>query len=332
MKAFQYGCMLALLVATGATIAEEAPGGEAPAAEAPVRSFPSLPADLVAALPGEELRWLDAGDSQFPALYLAENTGRPQGGVILLHGYWRHLDWPETIKPLRTALPDFGWHTLSLSLPPPPPGAKPPPRERAMPTKPATGAAGTAGGADEPESAPPAEAESAPDAEGGGADPAGESQSADAATAYREEIDARIGAGIVWLNKEGIFNIVVLGQESGGAWAARYFASVDRATSAGLVLIDAGERVAGVEKKLTEYLVTTSGDRRPVLDLHETGPGANRMAMERSNMVQRKQRGNFRQVKIMGRVTQAGDREGQLTRIVRGWLKKRVRHSLMRGG
>lgn len=333
MKAFQYGCMLFVFLAPVTVPAEETPGAGADAAAPAKRSFPSLPADLVAVLPDAELRWLEGGQGEFPALYLPENTGQPQGGVVILHGYWRHLDWPETIKPLRESLPDHGWHTLSLSLPPPPPGAKPPPSERAMPSKPAMTAAADATAADaaEPDAAP---ADAAGTPGDGAADDAsaGSEPTTDAATAYREEIDARIQAGITWLNQQGIFNIVILGQESGGAWAARYFSTVDRAVAAGLVLIDAQERVAGVEQDLTDYLVATTGDRRAMIDLHETGPVANRVAETRQNTMRRKRMANFRQVKIMGRVTQVGENEGQLTRIVRGWLERRVRHSLMRGG
>ena len=47
-------------------------------------------------------------------LYMAENTGSPQGGVLILHDIEQHAHWPDTIGPIREYLPDYGWNTLSL--------------------------------------------------------------------------------------------------------------------------------------------------------------------------------------------------------------------------
>lgn len=47
-------------------------------------------------------------------LYLPENTGKPQGGVLILHDIEQHAHWPNTIGPIREYLPDYGWNTLSL--------------------------------------------------------------------------------------------------------------------------------------------------------------------------------------------------------------------------
>lgn len=47
-------------------------------------------------------------------LYLSENTGKPQGGVLILHDIEQHAHWPNTIGPIREYLPDYGWNTLSL--------------------------------------------------------------------------------------------------------------------------------------------------------------------------------------------------------------------------
>lgn len=66
---------------------------------------------------------LQGGNGQFTAIFLEQRSDTPRGGVILLHDQGTHPDWPELIHPLRTALPDVGWSTLSLQLPVLPRGA-----------------------------------------------------------------------------------------------------------------------------------------------------------------------------------------------------------------
>lgn len=64
-----------------------------------------------------EAMMLMNGDRGFLGIYTAATTPRSRGGVILLHDLGAHADWPELISPLRTALPNYGWNTLSLQLP-----------------------------------------------------------------------------------------------------------------------------------------------------------------------------------------------------------------------
>lgn len=53
----------------------------------------------------------------FFALYTPAEGNLKRGGVILLHGLGAHPDWPDVIAPLRKALPEAGWATLSIQLP-----------------------------------------------------------------------------------------------------------------------------------------------------------------------------------------------------------------------
>ncbi|MDT8383918.1 MAG: DUF3530 family protein [Gammaproteobacteria bacterium] len=53
----------------------------------------------------------------FFALYTPAEGTLKRGGVILLHGLGAHPDWPDVIAPLRKALPEAGWATLSIQLP-----------------------------------------------------------------------------------------------------------------------------------------------------------------------------------------------------------------------
>ena len=58
-----------------------------------------------------------SGASSFFAIFTPQNTAKPKGAVILLHGTGAHPDWSDVIHPLRTQLPDKGWATLSLQMP-----------------------------------------------------------------------------------------------------------------------------------------------------------------------------------------------------------------------
>ena len=59
---------------------------------------------------------LQAGDVTFLGLYTAaeDDTGR---GAVIVHGIGVHPNWPQVVYPLRTALPQHGWSTLSIQMP-----------------------------------------------------------------------------------------------------------------------------------------------------------------------------------------------------------------------
>jgi hypothetical protein len=62
----------------------------------------------------EEVIKFSDEESSISGLYLPENTGRPQGGILILHDIAQHAQWPHSVAPLREYLPDYGWNTLSL--------------------------------------------------------------------------------------------------------------------------------------------------------------------------------------------------------------------------
>jgi pimeloyl-ACP methyl ester carboxylesterase len=64
-----------------------------------------------------EAQWLQAGDIEFLSIYTEPTTDSSLGGAIIMHGIGVHPNWPDVILPLRTRLPDVGWHTLSLQMP-----------------------------------------------------------------------------------------------------------------------------------------------------------------------------------------------------------------------
>jgi dienelactone hydrolase len=64
-----------------------------------------------------EIMWLDANGEKFQAILKKHTSDLTIGAAIILHGMSAHADWPQTISPIRRALPEYGWTTLSIQLP-----------------------------------------------------------------------------------------------------------------------------------------------------------------------------------------------------------------------
>ena len=65
----------------------------------------------------EKFIWLDANGEQFQAILSKQTNEQAKGAAIILHGMGAHPDWPQLISPLRKALPEYGWTTLSIQMP-----------------------------------------------------------------------------------------------------------------------------------------------------------------------------------------------------------------------
>ncbi|MEJ2392088.1 MAG: DUF3530 family protein [Gammaproteobacteria bacterium] len=74
-------------------------------------------AQIVPQLMVGEAVTLKAAGTPFLALYAPNHYKQTYGGVILIHGLGANPAWPQVIEPLRIALPDHGWTTLSLQMP-----------------------------------------------------------------------------------------------------------------------------------------------------------------------------------------------------------------------
>lgn len=64
-----------------------------------------------------EGKLLSLGTPPFAALMIEDISGKPTGGIILLHDAGQHPDWPYLTRSLRLNLPEQGWYSLSIQLP-----------------------------------------------------------------------------------------------------------------------------------------------------------------------------------------------------------------------
>jgi pimeloyl-ACP methyl ester carboxylesterase len=67
-------------------------------------------------LEGEPLQ-LEADGQGFLAIYTPSDDADSRDAVLILHGRGLHPDWQDVVYPLRTELPQQGWHSLSIQLP-----------------------------------------------------------------------------------------------------------------------------------------------------------------------------------------------------------------------
>jgi len=60
---------------------------------------------------------LNADGHDFLAIHMQSDAEPRKGAAIILHGRGLHPNWETVVQPLRVALPDSGWDTLSLQMP-----------------------------------------------------------------------------------------------------------------------------------------------------------------------------------------------------------------------
>ncbi len=64
-----------------------------------------------------EVEWLTVDKHKILAIYTESEVSPATGAAIIIHGSGVHPNWEEVILPLRTALPENGWSTLSIQMP-----------------------------------------------------------------------------------------------------------------------------------------------------------------------------------------------------------------------
>lgn len=67
--------------------------------------------------PSTKIEKLDAAGKEIYSLLKQHGTKDPAGHVLILHGARQNPDWKDIIRPLRLALPNYGWTSLSIEMP-----------------------------------------------------------------------------------------------------------------------------------------------------------------------------------------------------------------------
>lgn len=240
----------------------------APAANSPALTrSPLLEPNIVAAqtiqLSSEaaQLITLSTAREHFSALFLPANHAEPRGMLILLPGVGETFDWPIAIGPLRSKLPDAGWHTLSLNLPPPP-SAEPAtlpiiaapvaeqiiiePPAPAVPAKADIGSDEDTPETDTTEADPETEPDEVEPAEENTSDISDDESPAELEPTviaalppltYPERISSFIEAAIEYAQQAQAREIILLGHHEGAYWALNYVMTQPTTSPVRVVLI-----------------------------------------------------------------------------------------------
>jgi len=325
--------LLALLSVTATALsvsADEPATQEVAPAPAPIERPPlpsrsdTIAADLLRQLPSAEFVSLKASSDNFVALWRPANIGEAKGVIILLPGEGESADWPRGIGPLRRGLPDYGWHTLSLSLPDSPSAiSAAAPEEPAEPPVEQTEADAEPPVEDEPPSEAgylPEETAATPDEPP--IDAAETDEPVDPAVVelnQAEQIAERIEAALAFARSKQPAAIVLLGQGTGSYWAARYLQQLAPADVRHLLMIQP-RQPDGQDEPLERLIATlklATGDI-----YYRTSVSQRAAARERLNASRRNSHPAYIQVGLQPLNGDLETGQEQLLRRVRGWLGK----------
>lgn len=102
---------------TDPAVAAEPP--EAPEEEAlPALSRQERDDQLLAAASPEEVRWLGEPEEKILALFRPTETRETKGALLILHATEVPPGWPASLENLRRNLPQYGWVTVAVAVPP----------------------------------------------------------------------------------------------------------------------------------------------------------------------------------------------------------------------
>ena len=281
----------------------------------------------------QEVMTLVAGEASFYGLFLRERSGNPQGGILILHDLEQHGHWPTLVAPLREGLTEHGWTTLAIELPTAPEQPLPARSNSAVTTPPpastSTPATNTDPNENDTTEAQPSEATNLVPTTGTtdttGTTPATPAiQNAIASddkaivNQYDQDIQARIEAGLSFLNSRGQLNLAIIAVGDSAIWAAKHIQSRqrdnDNARGIALLMINARE-FPGSPLRLTQVLETLDV---PILDLI-TGDSTQSdwQINDRKGAMKRKHLMGYQQIQQ----SSASIRDTSINRRIRGWLK-----------
>lgn len=321
-----------LLVISPLQAEEQTPAEEAPAAtdtptepteevRAPLAERSEVEATaLEQRLEQKEQQQLQAGDERFLALWLPANVAEPSGAVIILPGDDENADWPQSVGPLRSKLPNGGWHSLSLTLPDP--NSDAPPLRSAEPATEDAAADTTEAPAEESAEDSPATDEAAAQTSSSQLDSAETAASKvknieAQQKAHAQRVLARIESAIGFAEQQQAKTIVLLGHGTGAYWAARYLAERKPANIQNLLLV-AAQLPAGYTPPLDELipqLQLATGDF-----YYKDLPADRQAALKRSQASKRQKHPSYIQIAMKALPGNREAEQEQLYRRIRGWL------------
>lgn len=235
-------------------------------------------------LPPGQYVLLEDGDLSMPSLWLEQTTANPQGAALIIHDDGQHPDWPRLVHDLRHHLPDTGWSTLSISIPPRP---NPPVPERNREIE-------------EPRPGSAAGTEPDPGFEG--------------------EVARRILLGVNELNNRGIRNIAMVGIGTGALHVSQTLVEelqdlAGEDLGFGLVLVGARPNDTADLMPLLARLTV------PLLDVYLPGDRASEAARQRRAAINRAGLTELTQVREQAWATAHRSGPQVVTRRTWGWLR-----------
>ena len=283
----------------------------------------------------QEVMTLVAGETSFYGLFLRERSGSPQGGILILHDLEQHGHWPTLVAPLREGLTEHGWTTLAIELPTALGQPLPARSNSAVTTLPpaptSTPATGTDPNENDTTEAQPPEASNlvptidiTDTTDTTPATPTTQNAIAIASddkaivNQYGQDIQARIEAGLSFLNSRGQLNLAIIAVGDSAIWAAKNIQTRqrdnDNARGIALLMVDARE-YPGSPLRLTQVLETLDV---PILDLI-TGDSTQSdwQINDRRGAMKRKHLIGYQQIQQ----SSTSIRDTSVNRRIRGWLK-----------
>lgn len=272
--------------------------------------------DLAQAQDAEtEVVWLELNNQKQLALLQKAASAAPVGNILIFPDRDTGADWPSMVHPIRTQMPEFGWHTLSLTLPEQPAKAiplrtLPVLQERSQIQTPNTGAEAEATAVATEDSLSSPETTSTNNSE--------KTKTAD----YNKVIE-KLGqlASQQLANQDGKLT-VILGIGEGATWAMHYFAQDEDKEDRFLVLLDPLQPLDNSAPQLIEMIGETEA---PVLDLwFNNNKYKQQQAKLRKRTARRSGNNGYQQIRLNQRSNDPRREPLWLTRQLRGILKTRI--------
>ncbi len=241
---------------------------------------------------------------EIDATYLEEVTGDKHGVIVFFHDKSQQFEMPTVVSPLRQALPQYGWSTITFAMDYT--------FEDHILLSPSTEMAESMEEASMAEE--PKQVVMADDVKDGEKADAAASEDESSAALPPISNDERIEAVLSFIEAKDYDRVIFLGHGEGGEIAANIMAPLNKAIDA-LILIDVDDFES---YELFETIV------KPTIDLYaENGAAQVKSAVkQRKKVMKVNAQPMYSTRMILGATSSFYGFEGRLTTIIRSWLHK----------